>query len=287
MAGALLILGAGAMAEALAGALVARADPAHALLGDVLIWARREEAAEAVAERTGARAITSLKESGTLDLEAVLFCVSDGAIADLALRLADSWSHVVRISSPVALHTSGFHGIEVLASLASLGLERGTLHPVVSVRGLSAVPAVAFEGVRFGVSGDPLALEMARDLAVALGGVPLTLPRGGRRLYHAAASLLSGGLVALFAEARAALREAMPDVEPDEIDALCRVLARSTLQNLESKTPESALTGPVARGDRAVVEGHLASFAASATPARAELYAELVAAMERLLRKES
>jgi predicted short-subunit dehydrogenase-like oxidoreductase (DUF2520 family) len=282
MAGALLLLGAGSVAEALAAALVPQASPTHAVFGDVLIWARRHGAAEELARRTGARALESLSDAVSLELEVIVFCVSDDAIDDVALHLAEAWPVTPRAKMPVALHTSGFHGIEVLASLASLGIERGGLHPVVSLAGLGTTGRVGFEGVRFGVSGDPDALEVARELALALGGVPLEVPHGGRALYHASAALLAGGVVALVAEAESALAEALPNVEPHERAALVRVLLASTVANLEATSPREALTGPVARGDVDVVAGHLACFEASATPQRAALYRELVRAMERL-----
>jgi len=286
MAGAILILGAGAMAKAMAAALVPLASATNPLFGEVILWARRSEAADELGRETGARAIEGLAEAATLELEAILFCVRDGAISDLAMRLAEAWPKTSRANLPVALHTSGYHGIEVLASLASLGIERGGLHPVVSIAGLASEAGAMFHRVRFGVAGDPEALDFARELCVALGGVPLEVPDEGRALYHAAAALLSGGTVALFAEAQAALGEAMPNAEPGELAELVRELLRSTVANLDVTPPASALTGPVARGDSAVVEGHLASFAASRTPERAALYQELVAAMRRLLETE-
>lgn len=279
MAGTVLILGAGAMARAMAHAL--------APCREVLVWARRREAAEALAESSGARAMEDLGEAAGLELEALLFCVSDGAISELAMRLAQAWPSASGGKLPVALHTSGFHGVEVLASLATLGIERGGLHPVVSIAGLSGDPAAVFEGVRFGVAGDPKALEVARELCAALGGVALEVPAAGRALYHAAAALLSGGTVALLAEAEATLAEAMPGADPAERAKLTRVLLDSTVRNLDAGPARRALTGPVARGDSAVVEGHLASFLASETPARAALYGELVAAMRRLIESES
>lgn len=280
MAGSVLILGAGAMAQAMARALTGVAGPTHAMIGDVLVWARRPAEAEALAQLVGARALGDLAEIGSLDLEAVLFCVSDGAIADMALRFAGAWSENAGGHAPIALHTSGYHGVEVLSSLAAFGFERGVLHPVASV---NREASNAFDGVHFGVSGDGEVLGFVHDLVFALGGVALDVPTESRPLYHAAAALLSGGMVALFAEAMSSMQAALPGATPQQLRSMCLVLAKTTVNNLETKPAKDALTGPVARGDRAVVEGHLNSFESGECPQRAALYRELVAAMERLL----
>jgi predicted short-subunit dehydrogenase-like oxidoreductase (DUF2520 family) len=50
-------------------------------------------------------------------------------------------------------------------------------------------------------------------------------------------------------------------------------LAEGTLANLRERGPESALTGPIRRGDRATIERHLAAL--SGRPELAQLYRAL------------
>lgn len=286
MAGALLIIGAGAMAEALAAALAPRAQSGTELFSEVLVWARRPEPREALAARHGLRALASLADLTAHELAAIVICVRDGAIADVANALADAWPAGAAAPRPVVMHTSGFHDVEVLAALAPLGFERAVLHPCVSISGLTGgavASGAAFEGVRFGLSGEGAARTFGSALAALLGGSALEVASDQRPLYHTAAALLSGGWVALFAEAEALFAEAMPGADPQELRQLALALATSTLDNLRAKPTAAALTGPVARGDDQVVAGHLAQLERSHLPERAALYTELVAAMRRLL----
>jgi len=276
--GPLLILGAGAMGRALAGALIARG-----LASEVHIWSRRPEAARSLATAVaGVHVVEDLEQAP--DLDAALLAVKDAGLEEVAGALLTAGC-----APPVVLHTSGYHDVEVLAALAGTSA-RGVLHPAAALRA-SGPPSThrgdVFEGVRFGVSGEAPALELARRLATGLGGIALEVAGAERPLYHAAAALLSNGWVALFAEADALLAEALPHATAAERHGLALALARSTLANLADQAPEDglagALTGPVARGDEAVVRGHLGALAASGEPERAALYEQLVAAMRRLV----
>jgi predicted short-subunit dehydrogenase-like oxidoreductase (DUF2520 family) len=290
MTGALLILGGGAMAEALAAALHTKASPAEVLFDSVLIWTRRPEVSARLAERYGLTALVELSDVNDCSLQAIVLCVRDGAIAEVALQLANVWNPERFPKPPIALHTSGYHDVEVLSALVPFGIDRGVLHPCVSVGGLSASEVqtgAVFHDVRFGLSGEGAAYAYGVALAAWLGGAALRVDSARRPLYHAAAALLSCGWVAVFAEAEALLAEAMPDVPANELHALALALAKSTLANLATRTSAEALTGPVARGDDQVVRGHAHQLELSAVPERAVLYAELVAAMRRLLARDA
>jgi predicted short-subunit dehydrogenase-like oxidoreductase (DUF2520 family) len=111
---------------------------------------------------------------------------------------------------------------------------------------------------------------MAKSLVRRIEGKVLLLTNrpGSAAAYHAGASLLSGGLVALFhlaervmaasVSSRAALRDALDD------------FAESTLENTYALGPQEALTGALARGSEALVRGHLNAL--RKIPAALELY---------------
>jgi predicted short-subunit dehydrogenase-like oxidoreductase (DUF2520 family) len=95
------------------------------------------------------------------------------------------------------------------------------------------------------------ALELARQLAADLGMTPFEVADSQRAAYHAAASIASNFLITLEAEA-----EALADAAGiDGFDArrMLAPLVRATVENWAELGPERALTGPVARGDRATV----------------------------------
>jgi predicted short-subunit dehydrogenase-like oxidoreductase (DUF2520 family) len=188
----------------------------------------------------------------------VLFCVRDDAIEPVASALARSFRSGER-AQPVALHLSGYHGARPLLALARLGWPIGSVHPLVPLTGRSA--AADLEGAWFATSARGRAERMARRLVGGLGGRELRLPPGDRRkhAWHLAVALIANGSVALF---DAALEHAGPAATP----ALASVL-RKIARRLESG-PRAALTGPVARGEREVVAGHLAILRSRADDAR-------------------
>lgn len=162
----------------------------------------------------------------------------------------------------VALHTSGALGARALAPLERRGFGTCALHPLVPVP-RDAAPG-AFEGVGFALEArDPNVRAVATALARELGGEPFELSARDakeRARYHAAATLVSNGALAL-------VSLALDDVLPPRLaHAKDRTLARSlaillerTARNLRELPPERALTGPAARGDLATLHRHLAT----------------------------
>jgi len=175
----------------------------------------------------------------------VLLTVPDDAIATVAGALAPG---------PVVLHCSGSHGVEVLRPHRPAG----SLHPLMTFPGPEiAVPDLV--GVPAAIAGDPQARSVASTLAVSLGMRPLDVP-GDRRLYHAAAVMAGNFCTVLLAEAGRVLAEA--GVPAEVAPGLLLPLAMQSLRNA-SAGPESALTGPVARGDHDVILAHRAALNAA------------------------
>jgi predicted short-subunit dehydrogenase-like oxidoreductase (DUF2520 family) len=170
--------------------------------------------------------------------------VPDRAIAEAAA--------VVPSDVPV-LHASGASDLSPLAGHP----ERGSLHPLMTFPG----PEVALpdlRGVAAAIDGTPRAAALARALALDLGMAPFAVP-GDRRLYHAAA-VMAGNFATLFlAEASRILAAA--GVPLADAPAILAPLALRSLHNAEAAPggPLSALTGPIPRGDRAVLEAHRAA----------------------------
>lgn len=244
------ILGAGAVAEALAGAFVRAGVP-------VRLWARRRARSQALARRV--EGVQILPPSRLADLETCgccVLCVSDRAIGEVAERLAAA---VPRgRATRVALHTSGFHDEAVLRPLAERRWSTGTLHPLVSLPpGLGRRAHSGFGGEWFAIGGAAKARTAAAALVRAIGGRELRLRRGEgvRQRYHATATLVAGGLVALFDAADAALGDSATSRRAQ--GEAFRSLAASVLRNLSEVRAEQALTGPAARGDWDVVAGHV------------------------------
>lgn len=164
--------------------------------------------------------------------------VGDGNVAEVAAILPPD---------AVALHAAGAHGPELLGDRP----HRGVLHPLMTFPGV-AVGVPDLRGVGARVDGTPRATAAALELAGLLGLRPFHVP-GDSRLYHAAASLTSGHLAALFLDAAGILTRA--GVPAEEARALLLPLATESLRRVAA-AGGVALTGPAARGDRATEQQH-------------------------------
>ena len=184
----------------------------------------------------------------------VLVTVRDAQLGDALRQLAGAPLR----PGVVILHASGSTDPAEASALRTLGHPVGTLHPLVPL----ASPARAAEVLRdawIGVDGDPEAIRTAIALAHRLGAHALTIPPGQKPRYHAAAVFAANFPVVVAALAERLLEEA--GVAEGEARAATLRLMSAAVSNLESGRPHDVLTGPIARGDVASVQGHLAALA--------------------------
>lgn len=177
--------------------------------------------------------------------DVLVLCVPDAEIPAAAAAAAGA--------APLVGHTSG---ATPLSALASAGAQAFGIHP------LQTVPAGAGAGALLGahcaIAGSaPSALAAARSLAEAAGMVPFEIDDSRRAAYHAAASIASNFLVTLEWAAESAAAGA--GLGPGEARALLAPLVRATVENWAAHGPESALTGPIARGDTGTVAAQRAA----------------------------
>jgi predicted short-subunit dehydrogenase-like oxidoreductase (DUF2520 family) len=197
---------------------------------------------------------------------AVLLCVPDDAISEVCARIAPSAPALVG-------HVSGASQLDALAPAAKNGAAAFSLHPLQTFADESA----PVEGTPAAIAGsDDEALAFARSLAEALGMRPFEVPEESRAVYHAAASIASNLLVAL--EESAA--ELLDRIGVDEARELLAPLVLRSAANWAERGP-AALTGPIARGDRATVQRHRVALAENA-PELVRLYDALAARAEAL-----
>jgi predicted short-subunit dehydrogenase-like oxidoreductase (DUF2520 family) len=180
----------------------------------------------------------------------ILIAVPDDAISTVAGVLALFGGGDLR--GKIVLHTSGVHGSEVLNALKSSGAAVGSIHPLQSFSGVSVPP---LEGRLFAIEGDARAVRVARQMVRTLGGSPVRIASEKKPLYHAAAALAAGHVLAV-EEAAAQLLISVGMKRREAVRALLP-LTRQVLENYETLGPRAAWTGPLARGDFKVVLAHL------------------------------
>jgi predicted short-subunit dehydrogenase-like oxidoreductase (DUF2520 family) len=184
--------------------------------------------------RVGSAVAARLQERGVElrdDAELVLICVPDRGIAEVAAGIEPGpW--IAHVSGATPLAALGTHERRFsVHPLQTFTLERG---PEQLDGAWAAVTAESEE-----------ARAQGRGLAETLGLRPFDLDDSARTLYHAGAAIASNYLVTLY---RAASRLFEDAGAPPE--ALVPLMTRTIENGFQ-------LTGPIARGDWAVVDAHL------------------------------
>ena len=236
------IVGAGAVGTALGVAMSRAGWPVTAVASRDA--GRRERFRSLV---PGARAF--FEPAAVVDeVELIVLTVPDDAIPSVIepLRL---------YSGQTMVHTSGLLGAEVLAPSQSAGSHIGAFHPLVSFTSDLERSVAGLKGATIALEGDDSIIGLLADLAEALGGVAVRLPRGTKPAYHAAAVLASGGLVALL-DAIVTLGAAAGLDERGALTVYGRLMEQ-TLANARAGGVAAALTGPITRGDVGTVEAHV------------------------------
>jgi predicted short-subunit dehydrogenase-like oxidoreductase (DUF2520 family) len=254
------IIGAGRLGMTLAVALARKGYLIRSLVSRRLQSARR--AATFLDEKVqvlGAKQVRSLRPA-----DVFLITTPDDQIAVVSEELS-------RLALPkaIAFHTSGALSAEALAPLRQRGWHTGSIHPLVSVS--STTPGYAtFRGTFWSVEGDKAALRLAKSIVRDLEGKSFSIRSQDKPLYHAAAVMASGNVVALFDVALEMLAEC--GLTRTTARRVLLPLIESTVHNLENKDPVQALTGTFSRGDLETVKRHLAALERNELAEALELY---------------
>jgi predicted short-subunit dehydrogenase-like oxidoreductase (DUF2520 family) len=270
------IVGAGRLGTALALALASRGYLVEAL---VTRRPRRQKASRLLLPNALVLSESRLDELP--DSKLILIATPDDIIGKVARELA-----IAQKATPAGrtvLHTSGALSSSVLNPLARIGLHTGSLHPLVSVSDPQS-GAAALSGAFFCLEGDAAALRIASRLVRDLGGNSFTIESNRKPLYHAAAVMASGHLVALFEIAAEMLQRC--GLDPKKAQRVLLPLVESTVKNLSRFGPARALTGTFARGDLATVKKHLAALEAEDNAEALALYRLLGQRSLRLNQKD-
>src|SRR6185369_14282852 len=192
-----------------------------------------------------------------------LIATPDDQVASVAAELAK----LDLDRKPAALHTSGALSAEVLSPLRKKGWSTGSIHPLVSVTdGVRA----ELRGTFWSLEGDKEASRIGKAIVDDLGGESFSIRSEDKPLYHAAAVMSAGNVVALFDVAIEMLVRC--GLSRKTARGILQPLIASTVQNLETRDPVDALTGTFARGDIETVKLHIAALEKRKLSDATELY---------------
>lgn len=253
------IIGAGRVGAVLGAALRAAG---HAAVGVSAVSEASRERAETLLPGVPVLEIPVLVERAEL----VLLAVPDDALPGLVEGLArlGVWQ-----PGQLVVHTSGRHGTGVLDPARRMGAIPLAIHPAMTFTGLS-LDLGRLPECTFGITAPAAVLPIAQALVVEMGAEPVVIDEENRPLYHAALAHASNHLVTLASQSA----QLLSDIGVQRPDRMLGPLLKASLENALA-SGESALTGPVARGDAGTVQAHTDALAAHDAADIARAYSDM------------
>jgi predicted short-subunit dehydrogenase-like oxidoreductase (DUF2520 family) len=195
--------------------------------------------------------------------DVVWLCVPDREIGPCAKSLAAlDWR------GKIAFHSSGALSSDELASLRRRGARVASVHPMMT---FVARVTPSLRAVGFAVEGDREAVAAARKMVAALGGKSFVIAKNKKALYHAWGTLASPLLTALLAiSERVAESSGIPQGGGKR---WMLPIVRQTIENYAKRGLAQGFSGPIVRGDAAIVRKHLRAL--KAVPAARAVYLAL------------
>jgi predicted short-subunit dehydrogenase-like oxidoreductase (DUF2520 family) len=215
-----------------------------------VVVTRSEASARRAVRFIGAGQAHAVAVRSILASQVILIAVPDDEIAGVASELARIGGE--ELQGRVVLHTSGALDSRVLDPVKERGAAVGSMHPLQTFTGRN-VPSL--EGRVFAIEGDAAGVRVARQIARSLGGSPAPIAGEKKVLYHAAAAIAAGQVLAV-EEAATQLLISLGMGRREAVRALLP-LTKQVLENFERLGPHAAWTGPLSRGDYKVVAAHL------------------------------
>lgn len=180
--------------------------------------------------------------------ELALLTVPDDALPGLVEGLVSAGAVV---PGRLLVHTSGRYGTTVLDPATRAGALPLALHPVMTFTGRPE-DLTRLSGACFGVTAPEQLRPIADALVLEMGAEPQWVAEEHRALYHAALASGANHLTTLVNESVDQLRRC----GVSDPERLLAPLVGAALDNA-LRQGDSALTGPVARGDAGTVAAHL------------------------------
>ena len=256
------VVGPGRLGQALAASLRQRGYPISAIVG------RDLERTRAAASFIGAELMATTQLQRCAAAEVIFITTPDDTISTTAHQLT---TQVELPATTLLIHCSGLHPAAILQQNQATPAQYLSMHPLQTfASGEQGVQAL--EGSYFFLEGEAVAIERGRQLVQDLGGTDLVIPAHSKALYHAAACMTANFVTTLFDCAAQVLASCNPEQEIPS--AVLGPILRTAVENTITLGSETALTGPIVRGDTTTVAQHLNQLQQQ-QPQFVELYRQL------------
>lgn len=257
----ILIIGAGKVGTALAGALQNQ-NTLHLKLYDIA--AQTEHWPADFPPFYGG----VLKKQLIDEAQLIMISVSDDAIPAVTEKLLN-----FNLRQKHVLHTSGFHTSGLLKELQERGALTASWHPLQTFH-KRYLPADIWRGVVCTYEGAPETRELTEGLCRQIGCRQIEVSPAQKQALHLAATLAANHSVALLAMAEQLLKKT--GLQHDQISELLSPLMQRMLDNFRQVPAKEILSGPARRGDVNTLSGHLTLLKELAGKEESELYLAFV-----------
>ena len=178
----------------------------------------------------------------------IFFTVPDDRIREV-WESARPYTH-----GKIIAHCSGIHSSNIFSDIDRTGSMAYSIHPLCAISDRET-SWQALGDVLFTIEGDARNISNIQDMFTQMGNRTCFISAENKIKYHAAASLASNHMTAVFFMAQKLFLEC-GFTEQQANEELYR-LAKGNLENIHAQGCIASLTGPVERGDKNTVQKHL------------------------------
>ncbi len=192
-------------------------------------------------------AYQTVNELPTADM--IFIATIDEVVSDVCQQLATT---DLLKNKPIVAHFSGALSSDAL--LSATNCPKASLHPIASFANPADV-VTRFKDVICTLEGDKAACDVLKPMFQAMGANVCDIAKENKALYHPALVFGHNYMVSLHFTAVKSLLDA--GFEPELAKKMVSKLMSDALRNIEATNHQSALTGPLQRGDLAVLTKHM------------------------------
>lgn len=192
-----------------------------------------------------------IKSLAHLDYDVMIISVKDDYLAGVVERLSEDLK--VNWKGKYLFHTSGALGLDMFRGIENKGGLTGSLHPVATFpKKYEKSQAL---GIYYDFFGSAQAARVARAMVRLLESKIIILNSAHQKAYLHIASVFASNFVTIALLAAERIMSEKCGVKKSK--EVLSPLLLSSVENFLHMRGTDALTGPLARGDRFVVESHL------------------------------
>lgn len=172
-------------------------------------------------------------------------------------KIGDVWEEAKPyVSGKIIAHCSGIHSSKIFSDIERTGSIAYSIHPLCAISDRETSWEQLGDTL-FTIEGDTRNISSITDMFTQMGNRTRIISAEDKSKYHAAASLASNHMTAVFYMAQKLLLDC--GFSEKEAREELYQLARGNLKNIHSKGCINALTGPIERNDVDTVKMHLSS----------------------------